>query len=812
MKATIDYGIDLGTTNSAIAHQSGTQTEIIDAPDGLLVPSVVHIASDNSIRVGRAAVQQRTADPANVASEFKRLMGTSERIIFSSANRCMTPVELSAEVLKDLLRRAQRRNGGDRIEAAVITIPAMFQLPQCEATREAARLAGLKYAPLLQEPIAAAIASVGSAELRDGYWLVYDFGGGTFDVSLVRSRAGRLQVLDHDGDNHLGGKDFDRLLVRRAADAVRAEGKISNFRRSIPAFEPAFERLKAEAERVRVALSGTETERFHVDGLAVDDVGLCASVDFVVTRAELEALIRPIIGRTMDLCRKMLDRNELAPSELKRVVLVGGPTLTPCLPKILETELGVEARHYADPSEAVAIGAAIYASTQRFPSELRRSGEARAELSTDLSFESMTNDARPVVAGQIKGPRGAGDWRVLISSRPERFASGRVPVRADGTFVVRINLAPNALNVFEFNVYCDDTIITVLSDTFSIIHGTTIAKPVLSQSVGVVLADNSVRWYLKKGVVLPAQHKASHATTLGLRRGQTGTAVHIPLIQGESDFGDRNTIVGLIEIKADNIPLDLPIGSEVVVTLSVDEHSTTSAEAYVPLLDQTFNQIVKFGLETRTSQDIRKDVEGQRARLAELEKIANELDKSQEGGIDSRVKVIEDLLEEGGADERNQADQLLKNLTGTIDNWKVRDQEDLLRQQFVASDEQIRKLIKDDDKERQRQHAALSDEFSTAIARADLQLAEAKFKAVKELEWALLREQPGFWIRLFEYLSKEVLKGPNAAEARIPIDQGKAAINRNDLKALVQACMTLIRLLPKQEQAQLPLIVKSHVA
>src|SRR6185295_8461316 len=237
---------------------------------------------------------------------------------------------------------------------------------QCEATREASKLAGLLHAPLLQEPIAAAIASSGSPDLREGYFLIYDLGGGTFDLSLVRSRAGRLQVLDHDGDNHLGGKDFDRLLARRAAELVRSEGRLGEFRRSIPAFAPAFELLKVEAERVRISLSQSETAEFHVDQLVnVDDDRV--SVRFVLTRDELEELIRPTILRTTALCRRMLERNGLSPAELKRLVLVGGPTLTPCLPSLLESELGIEARHFVDPSQAVAIGAAIYASTQRVP-------------------------------------------------------------------------------------------------------------------------------------------------------------------------------------------------------------------------------------------------------------------------------------------------------------------------------------------------------------------------------------------------------------------------------------------------------------
>ncbi len=813
MKATIDFGIDLGTTNSAIAHQSGMDTELIGGPGGCLVPSVVHLGTDNLIHVGRAAIERRAQDPMNVASEFKRLIGTSERIHFPSANRSLTPVELSAEVLKELLRRAQAWNGGQRIESAVITIPAMFQLPQCEATRQAATLSGLRFAPLLQEPIAAAIASVNSADLRDGYWLVYDFGGGTFDISLVRSRNGRLQVLDHDGDNHLGGKDFDRLLVRRAAQIIRSDGGITDFNRSQVSYAPAFERLRDEAERVRIALSGAEAAQFHAEQVVPAGDGKWISVEFPVTRAELEALIAPIIARTVNICHKILDRNGLSVSQIKRVVLVGGPTLTPCLPEMLETDLGIEARHYTDPANAVAIGAAIYASTQQTPKEMRRAGVGSG-LSLNLSYEAMTNDARPVVAGQLEGPQQllAGIWHVKVVSRPERFTSEWIALRPDGSFALRAVLLPNVMNAFDMLVQHNGKAVAELAGTFSIIHGTTIAKPVLSQSVGVALADNSVRWYLRKGAVLPARHKASHATTVGLRRGQSGTTVGVPLVQGESDLADRNIVVGLIEIRAENIQQDLAVGSEVVVELSVDEHSTTRAEAYVPLLDRKFEQVAKFGLETRSAQEIRRDVTGQRERLAELNRMAAELEQSQDGGIDSRVLAIEELLEEGGADERHQADRLLKGLTGMIDSWQVRDQERHLREQFADSHAQIAQLLDPKDQERGRRYVALAAEFNAALARADLHLAETKFKSVKELEWALLREQPQFWIAFFNHLSEEALKGPHAAEARIPIDQGKVAVNANDLQALVHAAMSLIRLLPRTEQAELPLIIKSQIA
>jgi molecular chaperone DnaK len=807
MRATIDYGIDLGTTNSAIARQEGLSTELLGSGDDglLLTPSVVHIDAGGLAQVGRPALERRASDPANTATEFKRLMGTANLISFPASGRSLSPVELSAEILKHLLARA-RASEGDAIEAAVITVPAMFQLPQCEATRQAAELSGLKYAPLLQEPIAAAIASVGSAELRDGNWLIYDLGGGTFDVTLVLAKSGRLTVRDHDGDNHLGGKDFDRILARRAAEVVRAEPGGEAFRRTDAALAPAFERLRAEAERVRMALSDKEQEEFRVEQLARGSDGSWLSARFTLDRTELEALIAPTILRTVALCQRVLSRNNTRPGQIKRLVLVGGPTLTPCLPVILEAELGIEARHHVDPSQAVVVGAALYASTQRVPKEIRRAATAARPdaLELELSYEPMTNDPQPLLAGRLVGERAPGDWHVRINEVTGGFVSEPIPLRDDGAFALQLQLAPGALNAFEVGVYRDGTQVPAEGARFSIIHGTTVAKPLLSQSVGVVLANNTVRWYLRRGKVLPLSANVTHATTISLRRGQTGDAVHVPLIQGESEKGDRNTIIGVLQIRAEEIERDLPVGSEVVVTLTVDEHSTTTAEAYVPMLGRTFREVVKFGIETREPVEIRQGVEDQRARLAELQKMAEELEGAPEGDVDESVSLIEELLEEGGADEVNQADQVLQKVTGLIDRMESRDKESSLAQQFEATSGSVRELLGRQGGERARQMRALSEEFKDAVERADMSLAETKLKSVRDLEWMLIQEKPDFWISLFDSLCANLLRSEKAAEAQAAVERGRSARDRRDIYTLSQICVQLLPLLPQEQRPPLP--------
>ncbi len=547
MQTTIDIGIDLGTTNSAIARQDGAKPRLLSSPGGEpLLPSCVHVTAAGEVRVGAAARAFAKTDPENTALEFKRLMGTDETRAFPASHTRKTPEELSAAVLRELLGWAAAESGSAPPRAAVITIPAMFQLPQCEATRRAAKLAGIELAPLLQEPIAAAIAHSGAGQTREGYWLVYDLGGGTFDVSLVRSRGGRLQVLDHGGDNHLGGRDFDRVIAREALDRARAAGKLADFKRSDAAFAGAMTRLRLEAERVRVQLSQEEQASFLVEDVAQGSGGARVDIAFAIDREQMEAMVAALVLRTTVMCAELLRRNRLAAKDLNGLVMVGGPTLTPCVPRLIERELGIEARHFLDPMSIVATGAALFASTQKLPPELRAAGGSRGAVEVALEYESMTTDPAPLLAGRLSPADAAKVASVRVTRDDGGYDSG--PVRPkDGAFAVDLRVKENALNLFRVEATDVEGRRAAVEPTqFTVLHGFSVAKPPLSQSVGIMLADNTVSWYLRKSSVLPARNTMTHATTVALARGQTGDAINVPLVQGEnSRAGDRNKVIGI---------------------------------------------------------------------------------------------------------------------------------------------------------------------------------------------------------------------------------------------------------------------------
>ena len=214
-RQTIDYGIDLGTTNSEIARLNGTDIEVFRNAEGFeYTPSAVWIDKQGKLVVGRVAKEWCEREHDNAFMEFKRDMGSKSEYTFARSGRKMKPEELSAEVLKTLCADVQRRNG-EVISAAVITVPADFDLPACEATKRAAEAAGIKHCILLQEPVAAAQAYSFEREEDKTFWLIYDFGGGTFDAAIIQVRDGLIQVVGHGGDNHLGGKNIDWAIVEQ---------------------------------------------------------------------------------------------------------------------------------------------------------------------------------------------------------------------------------------------------------------------------------------------------------------------------------------------------------------------------------------------------------------------------------------------------------------------------------------------------------------------------------------------------------------------------------------------------------------------
>jgi len=345
-------GIDLGTTNSCVAVMEGGEAVVIPNPEGArTTPSVVGFKKDGERIVGETAKRQAITNPDRTISSIKRHMGTNHKTGVDGTD--YTPQEISAMVLQKLKADAEAYLG-QPVTQAVITVPAYFNDSQRQATKDAGKIAGLEVLRIVNEPTAAALA-YGLEKDQDETILVYDLGGGTFDVSILELGDGTFEVRATSGDNHLGGDDFDQKVIDWLVAEFKKEQGID-----LSKDKAAVQRLKDAAEKAKKELSGVLTTTISLPFITMVD-GVPQHLEMNLTRAKFEELTADLVERTMGPTRQALKDAGLSPAEINKVVLVGGSTRIPAVQEAIKKLLGKEPHKGVNPDEVVALGAAIQA-------------------------------------------------------------------------------------------------------------------------------------------------------------------------------------------------------------------------------------------------------------------------------------------------------------------------------------------------------------------------------------------------------------------------------------------------------------------
>ena len=611
IRLKIDYGIDLGTTNSTICRMEKGEPVILRT-DTLreVMPSCVSFTRKQSVKVGDAAYNDMKLDKrrvthnwrakaSNTYVEFKRTMGTDAIYHSDNMQRDYTSEELSAMVLQTLRSYVD----DDTPRAVVITVPAKFTVNQKTATMEAARLAGFEHCQLLQEPVAAAFAYGLSGRQENGLWLVFDFGGGTFDAALLKAEEGIVQVVDTEGDNFLGGKNLDYAIVDQIIlPHLGSRYSLTNILSDAQKHEQLRDALKTYAEEAKIQLSHKESEDIlsNLGDLGTDDDGEEMEIDLTITRQQAFEAMRPLFQKAVDICLTLLRRNQFVGSQLNQIILVGGPTRLPLIRQMLERQVAPVTNADIDPMTVVAKGAALYASTLDMPAEIvEDSRQTDDAVLIDIGYEPTTVELTDWVS--LRTPDGV-TLSVELCRGDGAWSSGRMEVTPNGR-VATIQLEKGRPNTFLVRAYdAEGNKKKCLPEQFVVQQGTKVGSAVLPYHIGISVWNEQKNdgiflplVGLEKNKPLPATGMLrDRRTTSILRPGIATDVLTIPVYQAdEYQKGMRSYLyewVADVVVTGDEVAQLVPEGSMVEVTLKADRSEQMTMELYLPDTDTTITK------------------------------------------------------------------------------------------------------------------------------------------------------------------------------------------------------------------------------
>ena len=655
-----NYGIDLGTTNSCVARTTLSDVVVFQNLDNMNVtPSVVHIDKRGRMFVGRKAYDKIVLEPENTASEFKRFMGILHNETFASTGRKMTPVELSAEILKSI-REDVLRQTGTPLTDAVITVPASFDTRQCDATTQAGKLAGLDNIVLLQEPISAAIAYGMKPDSKNQYWMVFDFGGGTLDIAVVSTFENRLSVINHQGDNRLGGKNIDTLLVDKLIiPAIEEKYRLTE---NAQALENIKRRLRVFAETAKKTLSTAENAVIDIYDIGEDMDGEFIELTINITRNEFNNIISELVESSVCLARKSVEEAEIDKSALNKIILVGGTTLIPYIRERLSEKFSAPLDISIDPITVVARGAAIYGSTVKVKSSAPTTPAKKSKLSAKIEYPPLTSEKSVNIVGKIVNAIRFDIKEVIIDNVTGIWSSGWVSLvdSHKGIFDVDIVLQPDVLNFFILRARDSfGNVIEVENNSFTVRHNENAlqtSSPPIPHSICVEKikdGKSTLDVMIKKGTQLPAKAIKRYISNKTLAP-DSDDYIAIKIWEGENKYLTLNEWIGNVYIKGDMLRRPIPEGFEIEVSITIDESRRIEVSAYVPHLDLQIENKFMYNCEPLNLQDSIDNMDKELDTLLKVMQVRKDLDNDDMIILAQLMRKLKDVQT-----EFNQCKQLV---------------------------------------------------------------------------------------------------------------------------------------------------------
>lgn len=832
------YGIDLGTTNSAICKmengepiikKTDIQKDILPSCDSFTKKKILRVGDGayNDLRQDRSRKTKTwTNEITNVFIEFKRTMGLDKSYYSSNMGKSYSSEELSSEVLKTLKSFVP----DDSINAAVITIPAMFDATQVAATKRAAALAGIEYCELLQEPIAASMAYGLSTDKKDGYWMVFDFGGGTFDAALLKVEDGIMKVMDTEGDNYLGGKNLDYAIVDDIIiPYLKQNYSIDGIMSDSAKREILRDAMKYYAEQAKNQLSFKQQCDImsQLDEFGEDDEGEALELDMVITQDELAPVVAPIFQKAIDKSKELLKRNNLNGNRIDSLILVGGPTFSPVLRQMLRDQVTPNVDTSIDPMTAVAKGAALYAATQSVDTDapILKTNEAVSTIMTlDVRYEANSVETLEFVTVKLLPNECIGDIPsqlfVELVRSDKGWSSGKVEVNEIGD-VIECQLKEGRANAFTLLGYDGKgDPIQCYPNEITIIQGTKVGNATLPYHVGIEVCDTD----LNRDVFVPLKglEKNQQLPAIGvrnglkvpknLRPGMTQDRMVIPIYQGEySSEGSsaiHNNHVLDVVITGDDVPMLIPGNSDIDVTLKVDSSQNYKLEVFFVSCGETVEKEVVIDAKSAATEALLFQ------RLQEANRKLRSLKSGKsisQGELSEVDKILSDVSSrfDGEISQDDGKDHLMKDLRTAF-----RKMEEVEKNHEWES---IEAELRDEYDRLESANNELGNQYDNEVHEMHRQVDEAIRKKDSKLGRDVLREMKHLFfvvtiiyqlMAFVENYSKNFgrYQWIDAATARQLLNQAQQLINDNaDPESIRQICARIVNLLdvPVNERPQI---------
>ncbi|MGO6719434.1 Hsp70 family protein [Rhizobium ruizarguesonis] len=808
-------GIDLGTSNSAVVGYVDGQLRLFKTSDGSdVLPSVIYIDRRGHRFVGKSAYDRTVTSPQSVAAGFKRLMGTRSPVRINEEE--WTPEDCSAEVIRTLVSQANTESGGQNIQGVVITIPAAFNQMQSEATVKAAKAAGLDKVSLIQEPVAAAIAAIAKTPVKDGVFLIYDLGGGTFDVALVISTGGSVNVIAHEGINMLGGRDFDRRIF----DSIVRPWLVSNFR--LPENfqkDPAYRHLKTishhaiERAKIQLSASGSASIFASEDDIRMKDLdGAEIYLGVDTTRDAVANIIRDRVDDTIDLCRKIISDNGYQAEDISKIVPIGGPSKMPLIRELLQNELAIEVEQTLDPMTAVAMGAAIFAESRVWEDthSTRKTSRAREEVrgNINLVFDYPARVTAATARLSVK-PDGSNAERYWIEVVDETGAtSGRSPI--DGALRMPLTLRQDGDNRFKISVSGEDGVaIPVLSREIVISRAPASAASIpmtytlaVKTQVGTVGYErNRLMPLVVKGMALPAEGRETFRSGKTLRGGTPDTLnfEFFDMATGVDD-PEKNLHIGDFRLDAEN---DLARGerisrgSDLIVHWRMSDNGTLSFAMEIPEIGRVIDAPALYFVEGGHINF--EGEQGSQIAISLLARAEEELQELQEvlphlsTDIDPLRNKIEDqhaaLATSIDADTHRSVTEEARKIRQEVALRKISPEnvKQVVTREVESSEvdfDELRDIAEDADIER---HDRLVSTARRTVREGDFDSARYALDEMRSIRFKIVSSQPAFLVGLFkEIASEDYLAIDRELHERL-VGEGIARIDADDVEGLKTA-------------------------